>query len=202
LISKTASISLIGRINAFLLMSDERTLYLIILASGLLSLILVSTSNWNFIYAEKERFRANLEGDKEIPPVQSNAIAVAKFKVNGDTITYNINVSGISDATGAQIHKGSASKIGDTIVELLKAGNPSKTPTGMLIKGKFNASNLVGPMAGNNTSGLVSLLSTNNTYVQIQTTDHPDGEIRGQIKTTRSSNSTLPATVNATTGKM
>jgi hypothetical protein len=170
---------------------------LIILASGLLSLLVVSTNSWNFISGENERFRAKLEGDKEIPPVQSKATAVAKFKVKGDTITYDINVTGLADATGAKIHKGSSSKVGDAIVDLLKIGNSSKTPTGMIIKGKFNASSIEGPLAGN-TSSLLSVLRTNNTYVQIQTTDHPDGEIRGQIKT-RSSNSTA-GTVNATTG--
>jgi hypothetical protein len=183
-------------------MLHDRTLYLIILASGLLSLLLVSTNSWNFISAENERFRAKLEGDKEIPPVQSQATAVAKFKVKGDTITYDINVTGLSDATGAKIHKGSSSKAGDVILDLLKTGNSSKTPTGMIIKGKFNASSVEGPLAGNATSGLSGLLSTlrtNNTYVQIQTTAHPDGEIRGQIKT-RSSNSTSAGTVNATTG--
>jgi hypothetical protein len=193
--SKTASISLIGRIYPFLLMSYDRNLYLIILASGLLSLLLVSTNSWNFISAENERFRAKLEGDKEIPPVQSQATAVAKFKVKGDTITYDINVTGLSEATGAKIHKGSSSKVGNVILDLLKTGNSSKTPTGMIIKGKFNASSVEGPLAG----GLLSALRTNNTYVQIQTTAHPDGEIRGQIKT-RSSNSTSAGTVNATTG--
>ena len=35
-------------------------------------------------------------------------------------------------------------------------------------------------MAGNTTSALVS--NANHTYVEIQTKNHPDGEIRGQIK--------------------
>ena len=179
-------------------MSYDRTLYLIILASGLLSLILVATTSWNFISAEKEKFRAKLEGDHEVPPVKSNATAVVKFKVKNDTITYNINVSGLSDATGAQIHKGGAGKIGDTLVDLMKAGKLSKTPAGMIIQGNFTASNLEGPMAGNTTSDLVSALSSNKTYVQIQTKDHPDGEMRGQIRE-RSSNSTLAGNVNATT---
>jgi CHRD domain len=179
-------------------MPYARTLYLIILASGLLSLMLVTTTSWNFISAEDERFRAKLEGDNEIPPVQSKATAIAKFKVKGDTLTYNINVTGLSDATGAQIHKGSSSKVGDTMVDLLKTGNSSKTSTGMIIDGKFNASNIEGPLAGD-IPGLLSVLRTNNTYIQIQTTDHPDGEIRGQIKT-RGSDSTSAGTANATTG--
>jgi hypothetical protein len=37
-------------------------------------------------------------------------------------------------------------------------------------------------MAGKTTSDLVSVASANNTNVNIQTMDHPDGEIRGQIK--------------------
>jgi hypothetical protein len=158
-----------------------RTLYQIIIASGLLSLVLVSTSSWNFISADNERLRAKLDGDHEVPPVNSNATAVAKFKVKNDTITYNINVTGLSEATGAQIHSGGKKdRTGDIIVDLLKAGKLSETPAGMIIKGNFTASNLVGPMAGSTTSALVT--NANHTYIEIQTKAHPDGEIRGQIK--------------------
>lgn len=183
-------------------MSKQRTLYLIILAAGLLSLILVSTTGWNFTSAAKSQFRGKLEGDKVVPPVKSSATGVIKFKIKNDTISYDLNASGLADATGAQIHKGGAGKVGDTIVDLFKAGKLSKTPNGIVIVGKINASNLVGPLAGNKTSDLVSALSTNKTYVQIQTTAHPDGEIRGQIRE-RISNTTsegIATASNSTAG--
>ena len=165
-------------------MAHNRTLYsIIIIVTGLLSLILVATASWNFINADDERFRGKLDGDHEVPPVNSNGSAVAKFKVDNDTITYNINVTGISDATGATLHMGGKKdRDGPIIVNLLKAGEGSATPTGMIIKGNFSGLNLEGPMAGNTTSDVISVAAANKTYVTIQTNDHPDGEIRGQLK--------------------
>jgi hypothetical protein len=97
--------------------------------------MLVATTSWNFIYADGERFRAKLDGDHQVPPVNSNGIAVAKFKVENDTITYDINVTGISDATGAHLQTGGKKDSnGAVIVDLLKAGKASATPAGMIIK--------------------------------------------------------------------
>jgi hypothetical protein len=53
---------------------------------------------------------------------------------------------------------------------------------GVTIKGNFTASDLEGSMKGKTLSALQSVMGTNETYVIIKTKEHPDGEIRGQIK--------------------
>jgi hypothetical protein len=161
-------------------MQDNKTLHLVILASALLSLLLVSTT-LNFTYAQS-KFRAKLDANNEVPPVNSTAEGVATFKVKDDTITTKINITGITDVSGAQILTGKKGENGDTIIDLLKTGEKTKTPGGVAIKGNFTASDFEGSLKGKALSALQSAMGTNQTYVNIKTSDHPDGEIRGQIK--------------------
>ena len=162
-------------------MQYNKTLHLVILASALLSLLLVSTAYSNFTYAQN-KFRAKLDGNNEVPPVNSTAEGVATFKVKDDTITSKINITGITDVTMAHIHTGKKGENGDPIVDLLKTGEKDKTTGGVTIKGNFTASDFKGSMKGKALSDLQSAMGTNETYVNIHTSDHPDGEIRGQIK--------------------
>jgi hypothetical protein len=162
-------------------MQYNRSLHLVILAGAVLSLLLVATTYLNFTYAQ-ERFRAKLDGKYEVPPVNSTAEGVAVFKVKYRTFNYMINITGIKDVSGAQIHTGKKGENGDPIVDLLKTGEMNKTLGGVTIEGKFNASAFEGSMKGNPISDLGVAMVTNGTYVNIHTSDYPQGEIRGQIK--------------------
>jgi CHRD domain len=163
-------------------MQSNKTLHLAILASALLSLLLVATTYGNFTYAQS-KFRAKLDANNEVPPVNSTAEGVATFKVKDDAITSKINITGITDVSGAHIHAGKKGENGDPIIDLLKTGEKTKTPGGgVTIKGNFTASDFEGSMKGKALSDLQSAMGTNETYVNIHTSDHPDGEIRGQIK--------------------
>jgi CHRD domain. len=102
-------------------MQYNRTLHLVILASALLSLLLVSATYSNITYAQN-KYRAKLDANNEVPPINSTAEGVATFKVKDDTITSKINITGITDVSGAQIHTGKAGENGDPIIDLLKTG--------------------------------------------------------------------------------
>jgi hypothetical protein len=162
-------------------MQYNRPLHLVILAGAMLSLLLVATTYSNFTYAQ-ERFRAKLDGKYEVPPVNSTAEGVAIFKVKDNTINSKINITGIKDVSGAYIHNGKKGENGDPIVDLLKTGDKNNTPGGVTIERNFNASDFEGSMKVKALSDLKSAMGTNGTYVNIHTSDHPDGEIRGQIK--------------------
>jgi hypothetical protein len=162
-------------------MHYNKTLHLVILASALLSLLLLATTYSNFTYAQN-KFRAKLDPNNEVPPVNSTAEGVATFKVKDDTIKSKINITGITEVSGAQIHTGKSGENGDPIIDLLKTGEKTKTPGGVTIEGNFTASDFEGSMKGKALSDLQSAMGTNETYVNIKTSDHPDGEIRGQIK--------------------
>lgn len=163
-------------------MKKGKTLSLFVITVALLSLVLIATVNSNYIYAQNEKFKAQLKGKNEVPPVTTTASGKAKFKVKDDTITSNINITGITDVTMAHIHAGIKGQNGDPVVDLLKTGNQNKTEGGIIIKGQIKASDLQGAMAGKTLQDLKTAMGNEETYVNVHSSGHPDGEIRGQIK--------------------
>jgi hypothetical protein len=163
-------------------MSNNKSMSLIIIAAALFSLLVVANTQSNFTYGQNEKFKAKLKGENEVPPVTSAATGKAKFKVKADIITSNINITGITDVTAAHIHAGIKGQNGEPVVDLLKTGSPNKTDAGVIIKGEISSSDLQGPMAGKTLQDLQTAIGSEETYVNIHTSEHPDGEIRGQIK--------------------
>ena len=161
-------------------MRYNRTLQLAIITSAMLSLLLVSTTYSNYTYAQN-KFRAKLDGDNQVPPVDSPAKGVATFKLKDDAVKTKINITGITDISGAQILLGNISQKGDPIVDLLATGEKAQRLDGVTIKGNFTTSDLVGPMKGKDLSALQTAMAANETYVNIMTSNHTDGEISGHI---------------------
>ena len=163
-------------------MKKGKTLSLFVITAALLSLVLIATVNSNYIYAQNEKFKAKLKGENEVPPVTSSATGKAKFKVKDDVITSKINITGITDVTMAHIHAGKEGQNGEPVVDLLKTGNVSKSGNWNIIQGEITASDLQGAMAGKTLQDLKTAMGNEETYVNVHTSGHPDGEIRGQIK--------------------
>jgi hypothetical protein len=183
-------------------MLENKSLSIFLLASAILSLIIVSSISENFTYAQPIKFKAKLKGDNEVPPVNTTAAGTVKFtmkhfKVKDDVITSRINVTGITNLTGAHIYVGNKSEMGQPIVDLLKSGKENKTQNGLIITGDIKASDFDGLMKGKTLEDLRTAMAREGTYVNIQTSDHPDGEIRGQIIVS-GSNATQPGPFNTT----
>lgn len=160
----------------------NRTLTVVLISLALLSLMFVSITNPQQIFAEDQKFKANLGPDKEVPPVTSSADGKVKIKVKDDVITSELNVTGISDVTGAHIYAGNKSENGEAIVDLLKSGETSNAGGRIIIQGEISPSDFEGSMSGKTLTDLQSAMAAGGTYVNVLTTDHPDGELRGQIK--------------------
>ena len=154
-------------------------MWIIVLGAALASLVITAT---NSSYAQNENYRAKLDGNKEVPPVKTTSEGVINFKTKGDMLTWKINVTGISDATGVHIHKGKIGENGEAVVDLLKVSKHSDNPKGMIMRGNVTDSSLTGPMAGQTLADLQTAMTNGDTYVNVHTQDHPDGEIRGQVK--------------------
>lgn len=163
----------------FFTMSYTKYMYLIVVASALTSLILVGATS---AYAQNEKYRAKLDGNKEVPPVDTPAEGVINFKTKPDMLTWKMNITGLTVATGLHIHQGSVGQNGDIIVDLLKESKHSETPKGMIMRGNVTATSLQGAMQGKTLEDLKTAMGGGNTYVNLHTTDHPDGLIRGQLK--------------------
>lgn len=132
------------------------------------------------VYANHE-FVANLTGQQEVPPVDTQAIGEAILVPDlpqNQTIYYYVNATGIQGATQGHIHSGAQGENGPVIVTLFNFSSP-QDEIGQ--KGFFTKSDLVGPMQGKNVTDLINAMKSNSTYVNFHTEQNPNGEIRGQI---------------------
>ena len=160
-------------------MAKNVYLYSVIISAALLSVILLGTTD---TYAQNEKFRAKLDGNNEVPPVDTPAEGVVNFKTKDDIMTWKMNITGINDATALNIYQGMATENGEPIVDLMKTSKHSDSTTGMSMRGNFTDSDLQGAMDGKTLEDLKTEMGSGNTYVNVHTADHPDGMIRGQIK--------------------
>jgi CHRD domain len=142
-----------------------------------------------FATAAEQKFTAKLFGDMEVPRVETNATGLAEFKPIQDEniVTYSLNVTDIDNVTAAHIHMGKQGQNGPIVVTLFKPDIPTgKMVTGLLSEGNISTANLEGPLDGKKLSDLTSSMLAVETYVNIHTTEHKDGQTRGQISNTTS----------------
>jgi CHRD domain len=133
--------------------------------------------------AQPTNFRAVLSGGNEVPEVVTLARGVATFQLSDDgtELTYRLVVANIENVVAAHIHLAPAG-VNGPVVAFLFSGAPSGRSNGVLAEGTITAANLVGPLAGQPLSALVTAMEAGNTYANAHTSPaHLGGEIRGQI---------------------
>lgn len=136
-----------------------------------------------------EQFVATLSGTNEVPAVSTAATGSAAFTVVGDTaIDYTITVRGLTGVTMAHIHFAAAGANGGVAAWLLPpnasaAQSPSGTVTGTLATGRLTAAWIrgVSGAAPISLDSLKGLMRRGRVYVNIHTSTHGGGELRGQI---------------------
>lgn len=133
---------------------------------------------------KNELFFANLRGSEEVPPVNTNANGLVKFKVSGDgsKIGYKLTVNNLANFTEAHIHIGRRGENGPVIVFLFGPIDPDISVNKGVVNGIITEEDLVGPLKGRPMAFLINLMRTGRAYVNVHTAQNPDGEIRGQIK--------------------
>ena len=150
--------------------------------------------------AQGQKFVAQLTGQNEFPPTNTRAIGNLEMELSPDgTIShYVLNVTNISNVISAQIHEGANGNNGPIIVTLTKGMMNGGNFSGTLSKGTVYSNLFEGPFAGKHLSDLITLINDGTVYVNINTKQHPQGEIRGQlpgVTSTVSFTSTVPLTV-------
>jgi hypothetical protein len=135
-----------------------------------------------------ETFQARMDARSEVPPPNLDSSASptgnAMFTVNGTTVAYKINASGLSGPpTAAHIHTGEPGVAGPVLVPLtVTAGSSPGTATG---EGTFDASAVKAKKSDGSAMTMDDVLSAmrnGETYVNIHTANNKPGEIRGQIQ--------------------
>nr|WP_290666696.1 CHRD domain-containing protein [Ardenticatena sp.] len=127
-------------------------------------------------------FLANMNGDNEVPPVTTNTMGRARFRLSPDEtrLQYRVLVRNLVDGTAAHIHCG-APGVNGPVGATLFSGGPVSIASGVLTQGLLTA-----PDAGNGCGWLtladmVADMRAGNTYINVHTLAHPSGEIRGPI---------------------
>jgi hypothetical protein len=139
-------------------------------------------------------FAAQLSGAQEVPAVDTAASGTAVFFIgeDGNTLSYQLSVNNLTDAVAAHIHLGQPGESGDVVAPLF-AGDPT-TLNGTLAAGTLTDDDLTGTLEGSTVKDLIREILNGNAYVNVHTSAHAGGEIRGQLAISPSA--TLRATLS------
>lgn len=131
-----------------------------------------------------QNFRTRMTGAFEVPPVETDALGISLFRYSQDSagIRFILGVNHIQDVTAAHIHLAPPGENGPVVVPLFMGPLREGNFVGSLNRGMITADQLTGPLAGMTIADLVMEIEMGNTYVNVHTSAHPAGEIRGQIR--------------------
>lgn len=159
----------------------------------LLELVVVTMVFFNGFTNAELKYSADLSGFSEVPQIFSQGTGIAKIDGNDTILNYQINATGIENITAISINKGEETENGDILVNLSNSKIPKGLNQEMVINGTITNSSLQGPLEGKRIIDLVGLMNQNETYVNINTTKFPLGELRGTIVNLGNSSSSVPS---------
>ena len=178
-------------------MDNKRALLLITLLS-IISVSAMGTSHLGtYVIAQSQnqtepqqqqgRLYADLTGNGlPLLNVNTDASGRATFKLLGDgkTMSYTINGTNLENISGVVLGSSTGGRFTDLVLihyaptqGLITKGNGSAT-------GNFTSADFTGPLQGKQMSDFLKMLIDGNIYLNVQTTDHPLGEIGGKITPT------------------
>ena len=127
-----------------------------------------------------DNFAAPMSGDAEVPSVDTQATGVATFKLGEEGLAFKVNVANIDNVIAAHIHSGAVGVNAPVGVTLFRGG--PETVNGTLAEGVITAPDPGNACGWTDLAAVVAALESGATYVNVHTTAHPGGEIRGQVK--------------------
>ena len=133
-------------------------------------------------FAASTRYSADLSGSREVPPVATQATGDLKLTVYNKELSFELNVNGLTNVSGAYLCKGIKGDNGPPIAGLFGGPTREGAVNGLLAEGAITEESLLGELQGKRVADLVQLLKSGEVYLNILTGTFPDGEIRGQVK--------------------
>lgn len=161
-----------------------------ILAAGVVVLLVASAAYGGPGRAFSDAdFKAELSGDEEVPPVETDTTGEAKFIVDetddGTQIDFELEVADATDilaAAGAHIHCAPEGENGP-IVAFLAGQVPGGFDGDFEVKATLTDDNVDGEAGcGDTIDALLAEMEAGNTYVNVHSAANPGGEVRGQIE--------------------
>ncbi len=132
----------------------------------------------------KEVFIATLSGAEEVPARPTAANGAAQIIVDGDQITYAIEIDDIASITAAHIHSGAPGVNGPIRLFLYPPQQGTTVPQvttsdkRILVQATVPSSNV----SGVSFQELLAQMRANGAYVNVHTTTFPSGEMRGTVR--------------------
>ena len=121
--------------------------------------------------------------------LDSHGIVYLSFDPFIEELSYEVFLEGMSyldgdDVEVIQIRLGEQGKNGPTVLSLCnekKEKGHCREGPGLSVEGVLEEKDLKGPLKGSSFNDLIGLIESGESYVYVQSRDHPEGEIRGQI---------------------
>ena len=144
-----------------------------------------------------------LTGAEEVPPRETPAHGNAVYQIAGDgnSVSYRVIVSNITNVVAAHIHIGPVGANGPVAVWLYPSTSPGNAPAGggaiqgVIVSGTFSAADLTDAMGAwdGTWESLLAAIRSGGAYTNVHTNDgddtpnegpgdFPGGEVRGQFK--------------------
>lgn len=134
------------------------------------------------VSAEQVDFResSRLRGSNEVPRVSTRASGKVVLRPNAEGgIDYDIRAVRIDGVVAAHLHYGARGENGPVVAGLLD--EPAGDGFRLRLSGTVTESDLVGPFEGMSTADLWRAIDEGMIYVNIHTSDFPDGELRSNL---------------------
>lgn len=134
------------------------------------------------VAAQGASFVADLSGSQVVPPIETDAIGQATFRLNPDTsaLTFELSVTDIENVIASHIHCASTGENGSVGVSL--GGGAPGLVNGLLAQGIITAPDPRNGCGWASFASVVDGIRSGNTYVNVHTSANALGEIRGQIQ--------------------
>jgi CHRD domain len=146
---------------------------------------------WATAAGMEMKLTASLTGSEQVPAVQTKGTGQFQGTVAGakTSISCRLIASNLSRRmTAAHIHVGKRDANGGVVAFLCGGGGKPPCPaSGGTVSGRITAANVLatGGVTKGDLSALIQAITNGDTYVNVHTTKYKDGEIRGQIETSR-----------------
>jgi hypothetical protein len=149
----------------------KKPLLIAVIAAAMLSLASAA-------YAKDQKFTADLSGAQEVSPVETAGTGKAEFESDGTSVAFELEWKDLStSAFAAHIHCGVTGQNGPVGVTLFAGPRGTEGE----VKSTFVAPDPGNGCGWDDLADVLAAMAAGGAYVNIHTTQHPGGEIRGQI---------------------
>jgi|SRR6188768_3016130 len=152
---------------------------------GIVALVGFGGVSCNDTLEGKEVFIANLTAGEEVPARPTAANGTAQFIVDGNQISYAIEVDDITAITFSHIHALAAPGANAPVRLFLYPPAAGTTPPQVTVTEKHilvQATVDASAVSGITYNELLDAMRSGNAYVNVHTAEFPSGEMRGQIR--------------------